>query len=253
MNEIEVKIYGDNVRPDTLDIKDLTLILSQFEKSLVDIMADSDKTLNRNDIVISLINIESGSVKAFLTSHAANFLIATSLLSNAIDTNNYSSLPASVPKYTEELVQKVRSKKLNIDITIQSLNQTTTITPDTVVSIEKYTFAGVTTIYAQIERIGGVDPAVVIKQPNSPKALTCHIKQDIAKYLAKDLYDTVKLTGMATWDARTYDIIAFDIESIEPFENVSISDAVAKLRDIASKYFDPIEDIDEYCKKLRED
>ena len=109
-----------------------------------------------------------------------------------------------------------------------------------------------TTIYGRIVRVGGVDPRVMVEQ-SSGKAIFCKIKdENLARKLGERLYLWAGLSGLATIDSDSLEILDFRVDTITDYEgNSSLITAFNQLKELAGKYYEDIRDVEKYVSDLR--
>jgi len=60
---MEIKFSGENILPETIRAKELAEILANVEESLTAIILKENASINVDELVIGLVNIEEGSAK----------------------------------------------------------------------------------------------------------------------------------------------------------------------------------------------
>jgi len=95
-------------------------------------------------------------------------------------------------------------------------------------------------IEGEIIRIGGSRGVVPILLDIEGRELSgCHAKRPIAKELAKNLFEPVRLYGEGRWDRSPdgeWNLINFMVNSFEVLENKSLSETVIALRGLEGKW-----------------
>jgi hypothetical protein len=112
------------------------------------------------------------------------------------------------------------------------------------------TLYGQTQIIAEVKRVGGKEPRVMLETLKGD-TIDCETTAEIAKLLGNHLYQQVKLTGAAQWDFETLSIIDFEISAVLPYKRVSPAQAFAAVREQFGPYFDQIEDPNEWAAQAR--
>ena len=107
-------------------------------------------------------------------------------------------------------------------------------------------------IYAKIIEVGiGKRPKVKIKIYKD-NFLTCKVNKPLAKRLRKKINDYVWLEGIETFDPENFKTIFFRIKKVCPPLSTNLEKMLKKLAELTNHFFDSIEDVDEYCRKIRE-
>jgi hypothetical protein len=92
------------------------------------------------------------------------------------------------------------------------------------------------TIDGEVIRVGGVgDTIPVLLESEGKQIAGCYTSRQLAKELAKRLFEPVRVVGMGLWarDAEgDWGLRHFRIETFEPLDSAPLSEAVAKLRAI---------------------
>lgn len=87
-------------------------------------------------------------------------------------------------------------------------------------------------------RVGGVQPRVpVILLADGEEVAGCHAARDVAKTLAKQLFERVRLYGIGRWrrDADgTWSLVDFSVKTFEVLRDGSLASVVTALREIAA-------------------
>ena len=250
----EIKLSGGGLLPETLPIQELADVLKSVELILGSIALDQNIGLNSEDFIVGLVDIEKGSARLKFTSTFSEVALAALMtVTTAICTRDYKDIPNNALKGLKEL--SVYTAKRGCDIQIYKegdlSNPLAEICADVSLSLPgDATITGYTTVYGQILRIGGVEPKVVVRTLDND-LLYCTLSGPLAKELAKSLYETVGLAGIATWESNSYKILAFNAEEIIPYRHENLLSAFATLRRAVGGAFDDIEDVEEHVMALR--
>lgn len=89
--------------------------------------------------------------------------------------------------------------------------------------------SGETTIFGTCFEAGG-DPAFVKVELDDGQKLRVPAPKAVAQSAAKRLYQPIGLTGQATWDSITYEMLTFNATALSPFKG---GDPVASFRKLA--------------------
>jgi len=82
------------------------------------------------------------------------------------------------------------------------------------------------------------------------KALNLDVTEELAKQLGRRLYSDVFLHGTASWDASSWELVGFKVESVSDFDRISPAET---FRELAAKSKNTWDDVDavEFVKSLR--
>ncbi len=130
-----------------------------------------------------------------------------------------------------------------------------TIHPDTFNKISATAFiSGYTSVYARIERVGGVVQKRcgirLASQPN--KMISCRIHSDeLVRNLGQHIYQNVIVAGNATWLRRTSELCKMEISSFEPPKRGSIKEMLQRVHAAGGNAWDAIDDPDAVIAEMR--
>ena len=97
-----------------------------------------------------------------------------------------------------------------------------------------------TTIYGELEWVGGVNPKAHIRPLGSKHSITCSVSKDLAKDLGTRLYTVVGLKGSA--QQKDGEIAGLSVAEVMPYVADSHSNPFEALRKAgASEYFDGVD------------
>lgn len=114
--------------------------------------------------------------------------------------------------------------------------------------------SGRTSVYARIERVGGAAAMHCgIRLPNSPrKMVICRVASDsLVRELGQLIYQSVILTGQATWLRHNWKLRHLIIDRFEPPKTGSILDTLRIAHDRGGSAWDSIEDPDALIAEMR--
>lgn len=251
---IELKITGQDIKPENLPLKELVDVLSNFEDSIVATVLRDHSDLNRKDIVISLVNIHSGSIGLDILPQLPEYVLpAYREITQSFNSDDFSNLPHPAIESLRELT--AFSRRRQVEITFSSQNGQRTelarITPTTLIAALP-SFSGQTTLYGYVLRVGGEKPKVMLRLPDE-QSFSCETTKDIAKKLANNLYSWVGLDGIAEWSADHLKLTRFTIHSITSYRDSSAAEAFSDLSHAFAEYYQDIHDIEQYVADLRGD
>lgn len=248
---IEGHTTDTEVRPDTLSAGDLARLLERIEQAIVG-TADPDGVAECEGPFLSLVAIEKGSARLALQIDPLG-VDAARRVTNAIRTGQFLSLPESVQAVLHELWKMAHRKLWRICFERSDIvgMAEAAIEPDREIpSIAE--ISGVTTIYGHCVRVGGEDHPAARIRLYSGQAISVRVPTEMAKKLAKRLYEEVALEGEATWSARSMDLIRFRATRVVSFRPVNLLEAFDELRQAGGKAWDDI-DAEQYLREFRAD
>ena len=92
-NIMEIKFSGENIYPESIDVKELAEVLVAFEQSLTSIILKDSPSISIDQIVIGLVQIDKGSAKLKFKSALPVALTAFISMSSSISKNDFSKIP----------------------------------------------------------------------------------------------------------------------------------------------------------------
>ncbi|MBL0129277.1 MAG: hypothetical protein IPP83_17935 [Flavobacteriales bacterium] len=253
-DQITVRLKGKNAHPDQVRAKELGLLLIELDNTIWGVVeSEPNKKYDRKEVFISLIDIKDNCVSLqFKANHIYAPVItgAYKRITEAIHTRDYTG----IPKPAREGIKEIHNFTARNHVTAEFLNGTkkmlAKLDPRLALELPSDTCAkGSTTVYAEIQRVGGVDPKIALKLDDGP-TLHCDISKDLAKTLSTRLYEVVALQGEAQWDVD-WNITSFKVTGyVDGFEEAPISESFAELKGLIGKYWDDV-DPDEAIADLR--
>jgi hypothetical protein len=242
-DQITVRLKGKNTHPDQLSAKELGLLLQSLDDAIWGLVETAPDKHERREVFISLVDIEDNCVSLrFRASHIYSPVIASAYkrITHAIAKSDY----ANIPKATRDKISDIYHFTKRNHCTAEFLNGTATplakLDPRIPLSLPSdFAAKGSTTVYAEVQRVGGVEPKVALKIDDG-QTLHCDLSKDLAKSLSKRLYETVALQGEAHWDI-SWNIISFKVTGyIDDFEETTISESFGALKGRIGKYWDDV-------------
>ena len=263
MNEFSLYVDGDNSdgpKPGTVEVGDLAEVIRALEKAMA--LPDPDLTKDPlKKVHISLVSVNEGSADYGFATDELSAFERFIYIGRVIAGNEYELLSDyarialdNLRKKLVKLKAKVTFRVTNIDGTkrdIGILRQSAVIVPSTVEIV------GETEIAGWVVDAGGINPNVHVNFLGQDREVVCTVASNIedkkaeTKKSADSLYDWRVFRGLATWDAKTGEIIKFTIHDSSPFVDVSNAQAFAELRTKFGHRFDDIENTEEYIAELR--
>ncbi len=252
MKTFQLHFTGRDIAPQTIHARELADVLAAVENALIGIVAAEHPELSKDNVIISLVNIQTGSIGLQFGSSLPEVVNPSFIrLAEAVRDRTFHTLPRSVYDPLNDILKFIRRHRAQADLIIENGSAQTiaTITPDVSLPKDAY-ITGETTIYGEIVRVGGVTPKVEVKTVNGT-TLFCPFDRSLAGELGALLYQTAGLQGEARWNASTLELEAFTVHSVTEYQQVPITEAFAALRERAGKYYDDISDVTAYIASLR--
>jgi len=250
--KIEFHFTGEGITPSAIRAGDLAHILEAIEDVLAAVVIAQHSTLSKDNLLIGLSNITTGSLSLQFSTQLPEVVIpAFQEVSHAIRAGKPSLLPRESYPAFDKIIQFMKKNQAQVDLILVNGKPETlaTITPDLEIPKPSY-ITGETTIYGQIVRVGGAEPKVEIRII-SGKVLYCPFEITLAPELGALLYKNVGLKGDAKWDTATYEISEFKALAVTDYRETSITDAFAELRSVAGDYYSDLDDVTQYVSELR--
>ncbi len=237
----KLKIEGEGVTPRTLRLSDLIAFLEKVEKAIVSIIKSKvvDEDIKDEDIIISLIGIEESSVALKIDSPDQEiFHKAYDEFTSSIVDRDFKRLPANAEKNIREIIKLARRRNWRVEFYRDRNLPSAVITPQTELFTIEETWSGETTLYGQVERVGGREPKVRVRLIDG-ETITIDTNIEIAKELGRKLYSEVALEGEAIWN-KLGQIVHFKINRIVPFEDKGVLNAFKELQTIAGSFWEGV-------------
>lgn len=248
---VKITISGPGLLPETTRASELADFLRNIEKSVLETTKAQGVEISDEDIV-SLTKIEASSNK--LTFAVASLLLpGVACVSQAIETKKYETLPRQAHEALHEVSTQAVSQKWEVKFdknkslnirggSISEENQIPPAPPPPYIE-------GTTSIYGRCIRVGGKIPKAMIELYQG-RSLPINLSEDMAKQLAKRLYEDVCIEGKAKWNTEDWMIDEFEAVRICEFRATDPVKAFENLAVAAKGKWDGVDAI-EYVKALR--
>lgn len=254
MNENSFKIHltGQDLHPASIRIGKLTELLEAVEDLVYSTALVDHPTLTKDNLSISLVDIEPGSIGLCFAAQIPEVAIPSFIqVAEAIHSSRMDNLPYTVVEPMEKIVKFLHRNNAEADFIITNGGAKTlvTLTGDFTLPRQS-TLTGITTIYGEVVRVGGVDPKVEIKTITG-QTLFCSFARDLAPEIGAKLYKMAGFIGEAQWDLNSKLITQFKVNGITNYEATPIVETFHVLQNLVGKYFDDIEDVNAHIAGLR--
>ena len=243
-----IKMTG-KATPETVSAGDLADFIEHVEKALV-AYAKTEALELKNDVAVSLVGVGEGS-NALTFAAQIEVMPGVVAMAEAITDRDFSKLPYETYQNLYDMVELGRKHNWGLELHGVS-DAAAVIEPGEVIQSPSspVMVSGSTNILARCLRVGGVTPKAEIRVLKDDKILHVVIGEDMAKELAKRLYDIVLLEGQATWSAETWEIKDFRVSGVQPYRKMPISSAFSELQETTSGSWEGINAV-EYVGELR--
>jgi hypothetical protein len=116
--------------------------------------------------------------------------------------------------------------------------------------VEPSVIEGETTLFGEVERVGGAEPKVALRLPDG-SSVYCEVTKEQARELGKRLYQPVCVVGTATWRLPTYIIEAFRLHKVTDYEDTPPSVAISELARVLAPHWADVDDVVAEVERLR--
>lgn len=242
MADCQIHIDGE-INPTTLDAGDLATILGAWSDAIRS--AGKQRNLPSEAARFSVSGIVDGSVGMPLTFSTSE---ATELLIGELQ-NWAKSRLVDIPRGMRGSISTLRNicHRLNVSTWIGSPSGVKAVVePDDAVIPARV--AGETTLYGEVVRTGGEQPAIRIDTIYG--TVTCaNVSEELARVAAHQLYRSVRITGHAEWNVEDLELAQFDLKTLEP---VFLADPITTIAELSEKYGERLSgDSDSILRELR--
>ncbi|HVW13114.1 MAG TPA: hypothetical protein VHB54_04800 [Mucilaginibacter sp.] len=238
---IELKFEGD-IKPSNVKASEIADLIIAFESAIEEIIKEQFPAISEDQILVSFEEITGNSIGLKSLAHFTKYVIpAFVLVTSSFQNKNFNSIPNSS-------IEKLRkftafAKKYNCDGAFyrNGVREATFTKTTEVAYNDKGTSKGETTLYGEVQRIGGEKKPRVLIKINNDYNISFEVKKSIAIQLGSYLYKFVGINGFAQWDNNTYKILTFSADSIIETGQKSL---VSTFTDLANLYSNHLTDLD---------
>jgi hypothetical protein len=249
-SELELRIRGPELSPDTMRAGDLAKILMHLEAAVVAAADLRTEDGEPEPVILGLRTVREGSaVFAFAVSPAVWDAWAGVLQTLARD--GHARLKRTTQARLAELSKLFVTRGWTGEFTGPGVPRVEVSASRPIPEPLPATITGRTTLTGTCVVVGGVEPRVQIKPTGGGKMVSVRATNDVVRELAQRLYGTVVLDGDATWDTDTGELLRFRLLSVLPTPKPG--GAVAAFRALREAYgaaWDGV-DADEYVRRMR--
>lgn len=248
----KIDIVGPGVSPETTRASDLADLMVQVERAIVETARAQGADLP-DEAVVSLVAVGEGS-NSLTLAVADCALPATSSISHAVSADDYESIPPQA----HEALYEISKQAVRQDWTVNFVPERSPRIEGAAISSEHEVppppvpphVVGTTTVFGRCVAVGGVTrPKARIRLQNGD-LLYVDVTEQLAKKLAKNLYDQVCVEGAATWRTDDWTLLRFDAVRVTDFRPTDAVAAFEKLSAAAGGRWDEVDAV-EYVRQLR--
>jgi len=250
-SNFKITISGPGVLPETTRVSDLAEFLINIEKAISETGRSQGVLITENEI-ISLVGVDRSSNK--LTFAVASILVSSAaMVSEVVETNTYERLP----RQAHEALYEVSKQAVNRNWEVRFNKNVSLGIKEATISKEKQIppaqppsyIEGTTSVYGHCIRVGGLTPKVEI-QLYQGGTLFVTLSEQMARELARRLYEDVCIEGVAKWNTDDWTIEEFHGTRVREFRATDPVEAFKNLAVAARGKWDGVDAI-QYVKGLR--
>lgn len=246
LRKIDIRLEGPDIQPESIPVGELLDLLLCYERLLRDLTGKRHSKVERKhrEMRLRLVSVERGSTT--LSCLAPEELYnANRTISQAIGKG--SDLP---PEARDSFFRlRKRIEKLGCDVKIQGEDLEPFAISRERVPTKRF-IRGETTVYGECIAVGG-RKAVVKLVSGSGAQIRIRLSNELAREIAKHLYEEIGVRGLATWEVSGPRIVDMEAYELLPYRRTSPKEAIQALQESAGKDWGKIADPEEFLRKLR--
>jgi hypothetical protein len=245
---LEIRIEGDGVSRETVDLADLAEILAAVRAAVGE--AEEKRRPGATQAVVSLESIADGSLAIALKAGPRAAQVYSRLI-GAIASDDPRGLSSSALRGADRLSLKARAKNWKIGLS-NGNGHAAQILPDKPL-FSSSCVNGQTALVVTVVRVGGEDKRTAQVRLADGKIITASVaSRDLATQLGALLYQTIEVAGEARWSAKNGVLLSLRIDGIAAYAEASSNPlaAMRELNKLAGGFWDSI-DPDQYVGEIR--
>jgi hypothetical protein len=264
-----VRMVGPHMRPWGVPLRTLARVLEATQRlaeppsdevpispAEEDIESEEEKANESVRPILRLIDIKQGSAK-YEVAAPSDAVSRLRLAGEGIINPSDADWAASQVRSIGDLSAIARSLGCTIEFIDPSKKDDgviARISPSTYDEIEGNAFVhGSTTVIGLLERVGGATQLHCgLRLPDQSRMLICKISDsELARQLARYLYQVVTVSGKAQWLRKTWQIKRFEIRSFDGPKTGSVIASLKATYLAGGNAWDKISDPDKYIAEMR--
>ncbi|WP_164103569.1 hypothetical protein [Candidatus Laterigemmans baculatus] len=245
--ELDFRIEGDNVHPDTVPLRDLLRAVQLYERAVRIASNAWDKGVHDE---LYLVQIEDKSASLVLRTSPSRASVVERL-HHLIAVEDLAKLPEQCTKAIEELAGLMAKRAWNLSVGARGLGVYFPAIPRNFKHGVQDVYREETTLYANLRSVD-VDNLAATIHVSGGKVKARVLNETVAKKLGAKLKTTIELSGRAEWDTRNRMLVGFLIREIGEYEPADPLTAFAELAAASGGRWDTV-DPDRYAKAMRQE
>ena len=236
--------------PEDVCLRDLFDFLTDLEKAIATLV-DTEKL---SEPLVSLVGVQPGHSSRLLLSVPSVANPAITTITEVAQKSRYDLLPRATHKHLHSAYNHLKKKDYTLLIhgSRKVKIARAKLSPENGVPAPvPLTVAGDTTVIGRCMKVGGVDPTVELRIEGRANPLHVRVTEEIAKKLAKCLYEKVVVKGEAKWRPDDRHIEHMRGTNVSDFKPLPLPLALEKLAEASRGRWDNV-DASEYVHSLRE-
>ncbi len=235
-SNLQLKIDGTGVSPETVQLRDLIDLLDEFEQA---VQATAKGQAGLGSPLISLIAIGDGSDRLTLFAND-KAMRATATIAHAIELRDASRIPAKAEEHVRKIWKRMSDRDWSLGIVNSDFKA--------IIEPKQELFAisrvkGQTSISGFLQRVGGIGPTAQLYLDRGSIITINLAGEEMAKALGHKLYDFIALEGEASWLVPAWSLDTFRAQRILPVTTAK-RDAVEMFRTLVAAGPSAWDDID---------
>ncbi len=247
-----IEMKGAGVCPQTTPLKSLVNFLTNLEATILETAKAQNVDTKAGEAPLSLVEIATGSNRLGLAVSPL-FVPVIAQITRAINTQNFSTIPDRAHQSLYGISEQAKSENWEVHFVedkSQAIEIATISNERPIPNPTSPYVKGTSTIFGKCIRVGGAEPKVDIRLPNRSRLLHVKVTEEMARSLARSLYDAIAMTGEATWERETWFIVNFKATSVVNIQSGSPLQAFEELGEVVGEKWKGI-DVNRFVEELR--
>ncbi len=251
-----VHVSGERFSPESLALEEIADFLVNLEQMVAAVVAHKHPNLDiERRGVIRLSSLTEGSVDLACSTPYRETGTALRSIGSVAEDGDTARLPEEARAPFLKLLKFNHDFRTNTEIRESGGTRTrlAILTPDTRINspAASVSISGTTTLYGELLRIGGDPPRARIRLMDG-EAISCTVRsRDLARELARRLYETIGVRGKGEWETVRMKLVKFHVDELTEYRQTSLMEAIESLREVAEEHYQKIDDINAFVADLR--